>query len=359
MLAEPLAADSTKAASEQGDLAALGRVLYELVMHKPYNVACAWPIPESPEWARMGRAGKGWREFCNKLLSTDPADTMTLEAAQAELIKLKPKKALVPIWAVAAAALLLAIGGGVFSYFHFRPDPNFKDKWVQLVDAYPAWFRLFADENLRNKLPAEYASASDLVDKAQKQKHLELDPRDLSGKREIDDQKGSPPATRDGMNKAREAFELAKAVQAQVLSSIGAPVPDELDAKQLPDALVAKVEGYTKEYQKRGWSAPTQELERLTRTPEKENGGDYINRLLALFQQLPALKAIESDWTVVEGRQKQITDPADPILRQFPDFVRRAVYADADRDNVIPTKDIAQKLEELRTGFSKDPAFWH
>src|SRR5258706_6040244 len=198
---------------------------------------------------------------------------MTLEAAQAELNKLKPKKALVPIWAIAAAVLVLAIGGGVFSYFHFRPDPNFKEKWVQLVDAYPAWFRLFADENLRNKLPAEYASASDLVDKAQKQKHLELDPQDLSGKRDIEEQKGSPPATRDGMNKAREAFELAKAVQAQVLSSIGAPAPEGLDARQLPDALVAKIGGYAKEYQKRGWSAPAQELEKLTRTPEKENGG--------------------------------------------------------------------------------------
>src|SRR5438552_7218115 len=62
MLAEPLAADSSKAASEQGDLAALGRVLYELVMHKAYSAHGAWPIPESKEWARMGRAGRGWRE---------------------------------------------------------------------------------------------------------------------------------------------------------------------------------------------------------------------------------------------------------------------------------------------------------
>src|SRR6266576_2391121 len=61
----------------QGDLAGLGRVLYELVMHKPYNVAGAWPIPDSPEWARMGKRGKGWKEFCNKLLSTDPADATT------------------------------------------------------------------------------------------------------------------------------------------------------------------------------------------------------------------------------------------------------------------------------------------
>src|SRR5258706_15788876 len=125
MWAEPLAADSTKAASEQGDLAALGRVLYELVMHKAYNVAGAWPIPESPEWARMGRAGKGWREFCNKLLSTDPADAMTLEGAQAELNKLKPKKALVPIWAIAAAVLVLAIGGGGVRYFSFLAGPKF------------------------------------------------------------------------------------------------------------------------------------------------------------------------------------------------------------------------------------------
>jgi hypothetical protein len=354
MLAEPLAADSNKAASEQGDLAALGRVLYELVMHKPY-ASGAWPIPDTPEWARMGKRGKSWKEFCNKLLSTDAADAMTLEAAQAELAKLKPKKAPVPIWAVAAVAAVLAIGIGVFAYFHFRPDPNFQNEWVQLVDAYPAWFRLFADEGLRNQLPADYAGAKDLVEKAQKQKGLELDPRDLSGKRELEEQKSSPPPTRDGKAKAKDAFELAKAIQTQMMAQIGAPAPADLDSKALPDALVAKVSAYAKEYERLGWTMPAQQLAKLSEVPADESGGAYMNRLVSLLQELPTLKQIGKDWEVVDQLSKQVADPNDPIFKQFSAYVQRKVYGEAGSN--VSTRDIALRVAGVRARFEKDE-FW-
>jgi len=60
-----------------------------------------------------------------------------------------------------------------------RPDPVAQHEWVQLADSYPAWFRLFAEEGLRNQLPAEYAPVKDLVGKAQMQNRLELDPREI------------------------------------------------------------------------------------------------------------------------------------------------------------------------------------
>jgi hypothetical protein len=355
MLAEPLAADSSKAASEQGDLAALGRVLYELVMHKPYGSG-AWPIPDTPEWARMGKVGKSWKEFCNKLLSADPADALTLEAAQAELAKLKPKKAPVPIWAVAAAVLVLAIGAGVFSYFHFRPDPNFQNEWVQLVDAYPAWFRIFADEGLRNQLPVEYKGAKELMEKAQKEKKLELDPRDLSGKRELDEQKSAPPPTRDGKLKAKEAFELAKAVQTQVMAQIGAPAPADLDGKSLPDALVMKVGAYSKEFERLGWTTAAQQIGKLAQAPAEENPGAYMNRLVGMLQELPTLKAIATDWAVVDQMSKQVADPKDPIFKQFPAYVQRKVYGEAGSN--VSTKDIAIRVAEVRARFENPKEFW-
>ncbi len=357
MLAEPLAADSTKAASEKADLAALGRVLYELVMHKPYNVAGAWPIPDSPEWARLGRRGGAWREFCNKLLSSDPADVMTLETAQAEVAKLKPKKAPVPIWAVAAGVAVVGIGVGLFAFFHFRPDPNFKNEWVQLVDAYPTWFRMFAEDGLRAQLPDEYNATKEMVEKAKKEKNLELDPRDLSGKRDLDEQRNNPPATRDGMAKAKQAFALAKAVQTQMMDKIGAPAPDDLDAKKLPEALAAKVRGYAKEYEKQGWKGAAQELARVADTPENESGGDYINRQVSLLRELPTLKAFEGDWPVVADWMKQVTDPNDVVFRQFPAFVQRRVNADAG-GNKVTTREIAIKIRELRAEFESDKKFW-
>src|SRR5882672_4118110 len=354
MLAEPLASDSTKAASEQGDLAAVGRVLYELVMHKAYNVAGAWPIPDTPEWARMGKRGKGWREFCNKLLSTDPADATTLEAAQGELARLKPKKAPVPIWAIAAAVLVVGIGVGLFAYLRLRPDPNFKNEWVQLVDAYPGWLRIFAEDGLRNQLPKEYSATKEMVEKA----HMELDPRELSGKRDVDEQKNNPPATRDGMAKAKAAYDLAKTIQIQMLGQIGVPAPSELDGKTLPGALIEKIDWYAKEYQKRGWTAPAKQLSDLVATPAGETGGQFMNRLVRLFGELPALNAIEIDWAIVDAKIKQVNDPKDPVWGQFPDFVKRTIYGELQANSNISAKDVALKVKELRGEFENEKEFW-
>jgi len=65
---------------------------------------------------------------------------------------------------------------------------------------------------------------------------------------------------------------VAKAVQTQIMMTIGAVAPDELDAKSLPEALMGKVEGYAREYEKRGWTGLAQQLRKLTSTPAGESG---------------------------------------------------------------------------------------
>ena len=59
--------------AEAEDVRAVGGMIYQLVMHRPFPRA-AWPVADAEQWKRLGR----WRELCSKLLDPNPSVPPTL-----------------------------------------------------------------------------------------------------------------------------------------------------------------------------------------------------------------------------------------------------------------------------------------
>lgn len=87
---------------EGGDLHALGRLIHELVLHRPpagANVPApaAFDAAAAPEWARLGDRAEAWRQLCADLLSQPlPPRAGTLAAVGKTLAGLAPPRVKVP-----------------------------------------------------------------------------------------------------------------------------------------------------------------------------------------------------------------------------------------------------------------------
>ena len=140
-----------------GDLRALGDLIHQLVLHRPFQNGAAaggagpgeaaWPLRQSPEWARLGRDAARWRELCNWLLTPAEASggPRELEEVVAVLRELTPRRRPVPkrrvlaVLAVPVVLLGLAIAGAVvFGRIH---DTARKELAEQNSQWFGAWSR--------------------------------------------------------------------------------------------------------------------------------------------------------------------------------------------------------------------------
>ncbi|HEV8606684.1 MAG TPA: Sel1-like repeat-containing protein kinase family protein [Tepidisphaeraceae bacterium] len=110
---EQLPAESADAA----DMKALGRLIYQLVTHRPFPEVGGWPIQPNAEWHRLGRRrGKDWLAFANQLLDPLTEKPMTLDAAAAAIKKLGAPPLLSTKHLAAAAVVTVMAVGAYFTY---------------------------------------------------------------------------------------------------------------------------------------------------------------------------------------------------------------------------------------------------
>jgi len=109
-----------------GDIYAVGALIYQLVMHRPFRHA-SWPVPDAMEWQRLGDAGDLWRTLCSSLLNPELPHRTDLDGLERSLGALEPGRIAlahllwlpvrlvrrVPFGRAVAAILLLALGGAV------------------------------------------------------------------------------------------------------------------------------------------------------------------------------------------------------------------------------------------------------
>lgn len=128
-----------------GDLHALGALIYQLVLHRPFHTT-AWPIAESEEWESLGKFANGWRELCNDLLNPDPskrpdatAIDRHLQSLQTHGISVKAARK-VPVKSIVSCVILLvllAAGGGSFLYCRqagaYARVHQARSKWIDAL----------------------------------------------------------------------------------------------------------------------------------------------------------------------------------------------------------------------------------
>lgn len=101
--------------TETSDMYALGNLIHQLVLHRPFEATKVWPLPESEEWNALGRSGREWRELCTDLLSPQPASRPRLADVCWIVRDLAPRKhvkfpgRLVVVVAAAACLVLAAL----------------------------------------------------------------------------------------------------------------------------------------------------------------------------------------------------------------------------------------------------------
>lgn len=102
VLSDPAQAHVARKEGEAGDLQALGRIIYELVTHRPFEGLAGpinapeesrEPVPPGPEWSRLGPQGEPWRLLCGELLTRQIGGrAANLLRAGLALEPLQPKK---------------------------------------------------------------------------------------------------------------------------------------------------------------------------------------------------------------------------------------------------------------------------
>lgn len=153
VLADPACAPPAVETADGGDLHALGALIYQLVLHRPFHTT-AWPIADSEEWSSLGRFAHGWRELCNALLNPEPGQRPDAAALDRSLAALAPhgisvkhiahiptsaaRKAPVKKIAVSIVVLaLVAAGGGAFVYLKqssaYSAVHEARSKWIDAL----------------------------------------------------------------------------------------------------------------------------------------------------------------------------------------------------------------------------------
>ncbi|MFN9977909.1 MAG: hypothetical protein ACK58T_49185, partial [Phycisphaerae bacterium] len=167
------------------DLRALGRLIYELVLHKrpPLKASTGWSATWSDAWESIGD-GRFWFEFTNRLMTAGTAigsasgeinRPPSLSLLRQEILEHRPHKPLpkrqLAIVGGLAAALVLSAGG----YFVFRTPPREQivltadqldeaarlAKWQGLIDRwYGSFGSVYADRDKVIALAADQPPTS-------------------------------------------------------------------------------------------------------------------------------------------------------------------------------------------------------
>lgn len=118
LLTDPAATSELGAdKGEVADLHAIGEMIYQLVVHRPFKALGGWPVPPGKEWDRLGKVGSGWRELCSELLDPDlKPGRITLEQVAQRATGLTPPPRPVLRYVLLAAALIAVIVGGLFAW---------------------------------------------------------------------------------------------------------------------------------------------------------------------------------------------------------------------------------------------------
>ncbi len=303
------------------DMRAIGKLIHQLVLGQPWRGEQDWPISDGPQWSKLGREAKGWRELCQQLLDPNarPEDIEALGAAVDALVPRPPAKRrhLLALAALPVVALLAVMGVVAHSNYIAAQE-------LATVDH--AWFAQFAkameDPARRNRYreDPQLKAVVDVLEEAEA-KHLPLNAQPPEGLR------------LSGADESREIYRAIKQIETDLSSD---------HWQRQGDAAALR-----ERFGQRRWDQPAEYLVRLLRDTQPVEGTDVaagIDRFLHAWPRLSSdAETAEALWKPLDADLRAAEQTGDPTLSLFAGALRRAAVAPLHADD-----EGLHGLEELR-----------
>lgn len=381
-LADPLApalVDAERDAAE--DLRALGRAMYLAVFNQPLREGTVLPLPPSPQWSALGKAGDRWRELCSALLEPERrTPPMTLEAAAEEIEALGQIRAgsANKTVLIASAAAGVVVVGAVAAVLLKGPapadpsgpepgpvvDPGFSlETWQYVCRACWDWFATFA-EDIEDPAVREVLSRDAHIDAlvkridAAKKAGVKLHPKQFAGLEDF--RLGSQSSKEDAPEAAKtDAAVRDTAAAAEVIRA----VEEGLAEGKWP--ALAAMKSASAAFGERGWDEGRRALDALIAGAAPSPRSVLSVGLERLIEAAPVVSAIQSDWAEVEGAEPELAKTGDQVLAKFMEWAKEHAAGGASADasgkagieviralaaRVAEVADLAEDLEEFAVG---------
>ena len=327
------------------------------MMHRPSPAVEGWQVPDSKEWAKLGKLAKDWRNLCNRLLNASLKPGMvTIETLIEELARLKKIK---PVFSrrrlliaaglivIACAAILILIPGII--EFIIPPEPPSIRDWNQLLTEYESWIG-----NLRNDLGGSTSNQREkqwknnphlgiIVEKIKKEASYPYSVIDKNNLlvRDVNNIETVAKLKKLGIGKPRTdaaliAIEIIKYFfdpksdpnSFRFYNDPNSPV-DREEYQKWP--LLVEIYDAANSFEERGWQRPATYLQNLVDDVKPEPNKPIAENVDKILELQDSLVDIETRWAEIEKNRKIIESIGDPNLAKFPDDIQlKLVSADLD-----------------------------
>ncbi len=322
---------------EDTDLRAIAEFIYQLITHRPLPAMSGWQVPDSQEWAQLGKQASDWRNLCNRLLSARiKPEAVTIEALIEELAELKKvKPVLTPRRIIAAALTVAACITASVVLLRSPPPPPERTEWENLCKEYRWWvqgLRQDLAKRSKNGLKTEVRWSKDPKLGTILQK-LELASYPYKvmlneGKLYIREIMDHPEYAEQ--RKTRDAIAAIQDIKNFFDPNSGNAWP-----------LLAEIADAAKNFRERGWPRPAAYLDDLVESIKPEPNKPVIENadvILELSQQ-GTLKNVDLSLKKIAEYQQTIKSSGDPVLVKLDDLYVNQELAD--------TKDISELANKL------------
>jgi formylglycine-generating enzyme required for sulfatase activity len=341
------------------DLRAIAEFIYQFVMHRPSPVSSGWQVPETEEWARLGKQANDWRNLCNRLLNacTKPG-AMTVETLLEELAKLKAAKPVPTHRYIIAAGLIVTVSTFIlWFFFHKPPPPPEVEVWNMLCSEYLDWVEdlhkalglTTKDSTLAKQWRDEKdTKLTEILDKIKKDASYPYRVVAKNNKDNVNELKDI---------KTKEELQLLEVKDSETKTAVSAVNDiksffDPNSDKVWP--LLRRINEDAKNYSGRGWQRPAEYLQNLVDAvrpgPGNKTIPENVDKLLKLDRRgvtreiREYLGGIAKDKTIITG-----LDVQDPVLAKFDDLVNKEAASGLDEAG----EETINKLSENLKGINK------
>jgi formylglycine-generating enzyme required for sulfatase activity/regulator of sigma D len=336
------------------DLRDIAEFIYQLIIHRPSPAVDGWQVPDSKEWAKLGKLAKDWRNLCNRLLNAHmKPGTMTVEMLIEELARLKKIKPVLSACRLLIAAGLIVIAVAAIlvikrDIFFPAEPPSIRD-WNQLLTEYESWI-----ENLRNDLGWSKSNQREkqwknnphlgvIVEKIKKEAsypYFVIDKNNLLV-RDVNNIETVAKLKELGIGKPRTDAAL---IAIEIIKYFFDPKSDPNSLRFYNDPnspadrkeyqkwpLLVEIHDTANSFTERGWQKPGAYLGLLVESVRPEPNKPIAENVDKILELQPSLDDIESYLTKIEENQKIIQSTGNPALARFPDYIQSKL-ASADMD---------------------------